>query len=73
MRSYYNGTRGIIYIQPLSAPSPFPVFCSFKEIRARTYIQRHYGTELEFNQSQMVLKVLRASKPNGLNRIAKIG
>jgi hypothetical protein len=51
MRSYYNGTRGIIYIQPLSAPSPFPVLCSFKEIRARTYIQRHYGTELEFNQT----------------------
>ena len=27
------------------------MFCSFKEIRARTYIQRHYGTGLEFIQT----------------------
>ena len=51
MRSYYTGSRGIFYIQPHGAPSPFPVYCSFKEIRARTYIQRHYGTGLEFNQT----------------------
>ncbi|CAC5411978.1 unnamed protein product [Mytilus coruscus] len=48
---YYNGNDGILYIKPSASPTPIPVYCSLTQLRARTYIQRHYEPGFGFNQT----------------------
>lgn len=53
---YYTGWEGVCNIKPdLSAA--FPVYCSYKTPKARTYIQRHYSTGTAFNQPWVEYKV----------------